>query len=581
MEVKVSRPRGRPRKRKTPEDENVVVTDKRRGFVEVKPIPLVGRYVLKEFAGNGIYLGKIVYYESGLYRVDYEDGDCEDLDSSELRQFLVGEKDFDDELSRRRVKLDEWILKRSVKKKQDDIEKKDRDLKCEVDKVEVSVLSDVSGGLMVDDDEELVEGDVDSSSDSCEHVRDMYASLEAEAPHIPPLQLPPSSGTIGVPEEYVSQLFSVYGFLRSFGIRLFLSPFGLDDFVGSLNCCVPNTLMDSIHVALMRVLKRHLEALSSDGSELASNCFRCMDWSLLDTLTWPVYVVHYLTLMGYTKGPEWKGFYNDALEREYYSLSTGRKLMILQILCDDALDCGEIRAEIDMREESEVGIDPDAVVTNAPENGPRRVHPRYSKTSACKGREAVEIIAGSNETKSACKARDVDAPDDDVDGNGDECCICGMDGTLLCCDGCPSAYHTRCIGVAKMYIPEGSWLSTSNNTEPYFRYYNPVDIPMVLQVLLSSAQHVSSYSGICKAILQYWGIPEGVIDPMGVIKADEKFCSLSPHPPVKESYGVTDMVEAENASSNNGSNVDNVAVSSLGYFCGHNDPTQPSCWSEQ
>ncbi|KAJ0020610.1 hypothetical protein Pint_31990 [Pistacia integerrima] len=106
-------------------------------------------------------------------------------------------------------------------------------------------------------------------------------------------------------------------------------------------------------------------------------------------------------------------------------------------------------------------------------------------------------------------------------------------------------------------------LSTSNNTEPYFRYYNPVDIPMVLQVLLSSAQHISSYSGICKAILQYWGIPEGVIDPMGVIKADEKFCSLSPHPPVKESYGVTDMVEAENASSNNGSNLDNVAVSSL------------------
>ncbi|XP_044481839.1 DDT domain-containing protein PTM-like [Mangifera indica] len=610
MEVKVKRPRGRPRKRKRPEDENVVASDKRHGFFEVKPIPFVGRYVLREFVGNGVYLGKIVYYESGLYRVDYEEGDCEDLDSRELRQFLLGEKDFDDELSRRKVKLDEWILKRSIEKKQDDLEKKDRYLKSQVDKVEVSVLSDVSGGLMVEDDEELVEGDVGSSSDSCEHVHDMDASLEAEVPQIPPLQLPQSSWTIGVPEEYVSQLFSVYGFLRSFGIRLFLSPFGLDDFVGSLNCCVPNTLMDAIHVSLMRVLRRNLEALSSDGSELALNCLRCIDWSLLDTLTWPVYLVQYLTLMGYTKGPEWKGFYNEALEREYYSLSTGRKLMILQILCDDALDCEEIRAEIDMREGSEVGIDPDAVVSNAPENGSRRVHSRYSKTSTCKGREAVEITAGSNGTKSAYVAMDVDAPDDDMDGNGNECCICGMDGTLLCCDGCPSVYHTRCIGVAKMYIPEGSWycpectinkmgliittgttlrgaevfgidsygqvflgtcnyllvLSSSNNTEPYIRFYNPVDIPMVLQVLLSSAQHVSLYLGICRAIIQYWGIPEGVVDPLGVIKADEKFCSLSLHPPIKESYGVTDMVEAQNASSNPGSNEDNVTVSSLGTF---------------
>lgn len=191
-----------------------------------------------------------------------------------------------------------------------------------------------------------------------------------------------------------------------------------------------------------------------------------MDWGLLDSFTWPVYMVHYFTIMGYVKGPQWKGFYDDLWKREYYSLPVGRKLMILQILCDDILESVELRAEIDMREESEVGIDPDAVASNIPENGPRRVHPRYSKTSACKDREAMEIIAESQGTKSSSSSKhlgsrgtggDADALDDDADGNGDECRLCGMDGTLLCCDGCPSSYHSRCIGVAKMYIPEGPW----------------------------------------------------------------------------------------------------------------------------
>lgn len=165
--------------------------------------------------------------------------------------------------------------------------------------------------------------------------------------------------------------------------------------------------------------------------------------------------------MGYTDIPEWKGFYRDVFSKEYYMLSVGSKLRVLQILCDDIIDSAELRAEIDMREESEYGPDSETF-TNVPnENGPRRVHPRYSKTSACKEIEAMEIISENHEMKSSCNSSKVytnaDAADADADGNGDECRLCGMDGTLLCCDGCPSAYHSRCIGVNKMFIPEGSW----------------------------------------------------------------------------------------------------------------------------
>ncbi|KAL0417640.1 UNVERIFIED_CONTAM: DDT domain-containing protein PTM [Sesamum radiatum] len=125
----------------------------------------------------------------------------------------------------------------------------------------------------------------------------------------------------------------------------------------------------------------------------------CLDWSLLDTLTWPVYLVHYLMVMGYTNGLEWKGFYAHSLERDYYTLSAGRKLLILQILCDDVLDSEELRAEMDMREESEVGIDIDSSTMISPTGGSRRVHPRYSRTASAKDKESVGSIAEHHEKK--------------------------------------------------------------------------------------------------------------------------------------------------------------------------------------
>ncbi|XVF19795.1 hypothetical protein REPUB_Repub11eG0141600 [Reevesia pubescens] len=321
-------------------------------------------------------------------------------------------------------------------------------------------------------------------------------------------------------------------------------------------------------------------------------------------------------VMGYARGPQWKRFYEDISKREYYSLHVSRKLMILQLLCDDVLEYAELRAEIDMREATEVGTDPDAVVTDPPEKGPRRVHPRYSKTSACKEREAMEITAESLEVKSSSityslgfrSAEGNAVVDADVDGNSDECRLCGMDGTLLCCDGCPSAYHSRCIGVMKMYIPEGPWycpecaigkmgpaitvntslrgaelfgvdfygqvfLGTCNHLlvlkaslDTYLKYYNLNDIPKVLQVLSSSIQHKTLYFDICKAIIRYWNIPENFLSPLEMggnianINEAAIFSTGSPLPPGKESHKILDSVDADNASSFSGSNVDNVGV---------------------
>ncbi|KAA8544185.1 hypothetical protein F0562_022179 [Nyssa sinensis] len=192
-----------------------------------------------------------------------------------------------------------------------------------------------------------------------------------------------------------------------------------------------------------------------------------------------------------------------------------------------------------------------------------------------------------------------------------------MDGTLVCCDGCPSAYHSRCIGVSKMFIPEGEWycpectinkigptiikgtslrgaevfgvdlygqvfLGTCNhllvinisiNSEPHLKYYNQNDISQVLWALHSSKEHIASYSGICKRIVQHWKIPEDVLSFLDRVeigldlvnkKEDGECSSPSFFLLGKECHKVLDVVEGENFTSClTEISAENVAVSSL------------------
>lgn len=262
MEGKVARPRGRPRKRARPEDQDGLPNrGGKRPVLEIKPaVPrsLLGSYVLKEFDDSRVSLGKVVSYSSGLYRVEYEDGVFEVLKTCHLRQFIIGDGYFDDELRSRRCKLDRLILNKEEKKKKKKT-KRDNQEDSQVNEAEVPSNSGCGSE---------VEGE-------CEDGRDGdNETTTSPLVTVPPLDLPCSSGTIGIPEEAVVHLLSVYGFLRSFSVQLYIYPFGLDDFVGALNFSGPNSLLDAVHVALMRALKVHLERLSSQESEVASNCLR-------------------------------------------------------------------------------------------------------------------------------------------------------------------------------------------------------------------------------------------------------------------------------------------------------------------
>lgn len=270
MEAKVPRPRGRPRKRQRLEDDNRKLNNRgKRQVLEVEPkvpISLLGRHVLKDFDDNGVFLGKIVSYDTGLYRVEYEDGDSEEMESGDLRRLIIADSYLDDELCLRRNKLDKLILKKEEKKKRNSPENKAVELPNQVKGVEAPAVTISTSEAEVED------GDSYSNSDLSESEDKRGSDFDTEAPLLQPVDLPPSSGTIGIPEEAVPHLLSVYGFLRSFSFQLYICPFELNDFVGALNFSGPNSLLDAVHVALMRVLKGHLERLSSDGSVLASKC---------------------------------------------------------------------------------------------------------------------------------------------------------------------------------------------------------------------------------------------------------------------------------------------------------------------
>lgn len=152
-------------------------------------------------------------------------------------------------------------------------------------------------------------------------------------------------------------------------------------------------------------------------------------------ITWPIFVVEYLLLHtpGYIPGLDLcqlKLFQND-----YYKMPVSAKVEILRHLCDDVLEAEAFRSEINRR----------MLVTDHHTDLERN-----AKLESSKRRKAAADVASN----SCIEEEDAE---DLADGNIDECCLCKMDGNLICCDGCPAAFHSRCVGVVSNLLPEGDW----------------------------------------------------------------------------------------------------------------------------
>lgn len=146
-------------------------------------------------------------------------------------------------------------------------------------------------------------------------------------------------------------------------------------------------------------------------------------------------MVEYLLIHGSELKPGYELSRLKLLNSDYYKQSPSIKLEILRCLCDDLLEAEVIRLELNRRNvASENDADIDRISNS--ENHKKRKHPVNGLGSS----GLTEVIV-----------------DETNDWNSDECCLCKMDGSLICCDGCPAAYHSRCVGVVKDLLPEGDW----------------------------------------------------------------------------------------------------------------------------
>ncbi|KAF3794718.1 DDT domain-containing protein [Nymphaea thermarum] len=279
----------------------------------------------------------------------------------------------------------------------------------------------------------------------------------------PTLPLPLSSEDLGIDELPALDIFSVYSCLRSFSTFLFLSPFTIEAFVAALKSTFVNPLIDCIHFSLLYALKRHLKSLSGDDSKIASACLRSLDWELLDLLTWPVYLVEYLLISGSAVSSGLQLARLNLLNGEYYKQPAAVKLEVLRCLCDDFMETEEIRGEIDRRAlvsalygETDRTVNffgsTSSTLTNDRGYKKRKVNADLTKHVITLEKDGLE---GSPLCQDPFEASIEDIKNDDW--NSDDCCLCKMDGNLICCDGCPAAYHSRCVGVSRDLLPEGDW----------------------------------------------------------------------------------------------------------------------------
>lgn len=121
-------------------------------------------------------------------------------------------------------------------------------------------------------------------------------------------------------------------------------------------------------------------------------------------------------------------------ESDYYKQPAHVKIDMLQCLCDDVNEVEIIRSELNKR----------TLATDSSTDFDRKTAFETPKKA-----RAVMDVSGTSWNS--------EVVDETADWNSDECCLCKMDGSLICCDGCPAAFHSRCVGVTTSLLPEGDW----------------------------------------------------------------------------------------------------------------------------
>ena len=211
-----------------------------------------------------------------------------------------------------------------------------------------------------------------------------------------------------------------YTCLRTLSCWLALSPFPPLALLRGL--CAPqrSTLIDEVHVHLLRVLACYYKP-----PKLPSTSVKCQPWGLLDQTNWPVYFGWYvrarqeltwaawgdadLLWAGRDEATEQGGLVlaRELAAREWHRTSVATRVGVLEYLCGRLMDLPEVVEGLGARG---AAYDMHALQ--------RTEHP---------------------------------------DAHADFCGVCRASGDLLICDACPRVYHHACVGEKPYGLP-AVWL---------------------------------------------------------------------------------------------------------------------------
>jgi hypothetical protein len=73
------------------------------------------------------------------------------------------------------------------------------------------------------------------------------------------------------------------------------------------------------------------------------------------------------------------------------------------------------------------------------------------------GTDEAVGLTGEEDKEEEEEDEDEDEEEEEINLNVDMCMVCGRAGSLICCDGCPNAYHMPCVGETRASLPNDDW----------------------------------------------------------------------------------------------------------------------------
>lgn len=159
---------------------------------------------------------------------------------------------------------------------------------------------------------------------------------------IPPLNLPPSSDDLLIPQNLVLQVTGVYEVLRHFRHLVRLSPFRIEDLCAAISCEEQTNLLIEVHIMLLKALLREEDAQQTHFGPLDHKDSVNITLFLLDVMTWPEVLRIYIESD--------KSFDQNVIKIlnscEYPFASVSDRLAVLQFLCNQFLITNPVRDDL-------------------------------------------------------------------------------------------------------------------------------------------------------------------------------------------------------------------------------------------